>query len=129
MHAIRHWNHQDLPSTVSALSYLRQLFRLCITTVCCTVPMSLDKNPAASPCEILKHRPTAPICHRKSTVSPVLKDHFGDHKLQRDDDVKADEQQYDRRHWRTKISSVCHFKNVETAGTMGIFLKFLHVTP
>jgi hypothetical protein len=26
---------------------------------------------------------------RKTTISPVLKDHFGDHNLQRDDDMKA----------------------------------------
>ena len=65
MHAIRHWIHSDLPSTASALSNLRKPFRLYITALGCTVPMPHDK-PAASLCGILKHRATAPICHRKT---------------------------------------------------------------
>ena len=88
MHATRHWNHQDLPFTVRDLSHLRQLLRLCMPTLGCTAPLSLGKS-TAPPCETLKRRRKAKIGHPKSTVSPVLKDHFGNHKHQRDEDMKA----------------------------------------
>ena len=125
MHTIRHWKHQDLPSTVSALSHLRQLFCLYMTTVGCTVPLPLDKS-AAAPCDILKQRRKRKICHRKSTVSAVMKDHFGDHTLQRDGDMKAAAKLL------TYLEGTDFFfhmqsRNVERAETLGPFLKVLNV--
>ena len=126
MHAIRHWNHQDLPSTVSALSHLRQLFRLYMTMIGCTVPLPLDKS-RAPPCDILKQRHKAKIYHRKTTVSTVLKDNFGEHKPQRDDDTKA--LAILLTYLEEKIFFFrMHSRNVERAETLGIFLHVLHVT-
>jgi hypothetical protein len=66
----------------------RQLLRFCRTMLGCIVPLPLDKSRAPT-CEILKQRCKPKICHRKSTVSPIIKDHFGDYNLQGDDDMKA----------------------------------------
>ena len=59
-----------------------------MTTLGCTVPLSLEKSTAFQ-CDILRQWRKAKICHRKTTVSPVLKGHFAKHKLQRGDDMKA----------------------------------------
>jgi len=129
MHAIRHWNHQDLPSTVIPLNYLRQLFRHYMTTLGCTVPLPLDKS-TASPCEILKHQRTIPTCIRKTNVTPVPNDHFDHQRFQLDGDTKAAAMQYDWRYSKKRTSpSVQHSRNAEREESLRIFLKFLNVTP
>jgi len=83
-------------------------------------------NIYSAPCDNFKHQRKAKICHRKTTVSPVLKDHFGDHKPQRDDDMKAAAILLTYLE-ETFFFFLMHYINVERVETLRIFLNVLHV--